>query len=244
MVLSPLPWVVGAALLRSTFYARHATAVLVTAALLSLAAGLPTLPDLLELGSWQAAGTGAILTALAEPLVLLLGLAAAAAAVVARPRGRWRIAAPGPIGPYVTVAVLAWMPTGLQTLERSPPGAMRSFARTEYSRLEGIEAVSSVTGAVMAAAVLFVAPRLRPGVAGAVLLTYAVPQLVSGIGDIAQLRETEFLILTPPAVLGLVGLVGVIVIALRWLLTAGRRVAAEEATAEPGPPPPPPPVLR
>ena len=241
MVLAPLPWLVGGGLLLSRRWVRHGTAIVVTAALLGVTAGLPTLPRLLEPGWWQDAGAGELAAVLGEPVAMLLGLLAAAAALWSRPRGGWRLAAPGPIGPYVAAAVLAWLPTGLQTLERSPPGAMRSFARTEYSRLDGLDAVASVTGAVLVFALLFVAPRLRPGVGAAVLLTYAVPQLASGIGDIAQVQVTEFLILTPPAVLGLVGLVGIIIVALWWLVTAGRRV---EAASLHGDSPPAPPVSR
>lgn len=243
MVLAPLPWLVGALLLLTDRWARHGTAVVVTAALLALTAGLPTLPGLFQAGWWQGAGVGEVVAVLGEPVAMLLGLLAAAAALWARPRGRWRIAAPGPTGVYVAAAVLAWMPTGLQTLERSPPGAMRSFARTEYSRLDGLDAVASVSGALLVAALLFVAPRLRPGVAAVVLLTYAVPQSASGIGDIAQVQVTEFLILTPPAVLGLVGLAGVIVIAIRWLWTAQRRVGQAIVVDEQAPPSPPPPPL-
>ena len=242
MVLAPLPWVLGGGLLLSRRWARHGTAIVVTAALLGVTAGLPTLPRLLEAGWWQGAGAGEVAAVLGEPVAMLLGLLAAAAALWSRPRGGWRLAAPGPIGPYVAAAVLAWLPTGLQTLERSPPGAMRSFARTEYSRLDGLDAVASVTGAVLVATLLFIAPRLRPGVGAAVLLTYAVPQLASGIGDIAQVQVTEFLILTPPAVLGLVGLVGVIIVALWWLVTASRRL--ETAVSLEGDSPPPPPVTR
>ncbi len=239
LVLSPLPWLVGGVLLLSKRWVHHGTAVVVTSALLSLAAGLPTLPELVEPGWWQGAGAAEVVAVLGEPVAVVLGLLAAVLAWWSRPKGAWWVAAPGPIGPYVAVAVLAWMPVGLQTLERSPPGAMRSFARTEYSRLDGVDAVASVSGAVLVALLLFVAPRLRPGVAAAVLLTYAVPQLASGLGDIAQIQVTEFLILTPPAVLGLVGLAGVIVIALRWLVTARRRVDQAVEVEEEEPPPPP-----
>jgi len=64
------------------------------------------------------------------------------------------------------------------------------------------------------------------------LLAFALPQLASAVGDVAQVRVTEFLILTPPAVLGTLGLVGVVVVAVRWLTLA-------PPTAPPGPPPPP-----
>ncbi|TVR22225.1 MAG: hypothetical protein EA387_09040 [Nitriliruptor sp.] len=224
-VLAPLPWLVGGVLLL-VGRAHLGTSVLVAAAALELPAGLPALSRALA-GGWPDGSTLVeALAILGQPVVLLLGLLAAVAAAWSRPREDWRVAAPGPIGVYVTVAILAWLPTALQTLERSPPGAMRSFARTELSRLEGLEAVASVSGAVVAAALLFVAPRLRPDVAGAVLLVFAIPQIADAIGDAAQVRVTEFLILTPPAVFGAVGLLGVTVLAIRWLVTARRRLAA------------------
>ncbi len=226
--LAPLPWLVGGVLLLVD-RTHLGTAVLVAAVALELPAGVPALSRALADGWGDGATLLEAMAILGQPVVLLLGLLAAVAAVWSRPRQDWRVAAPGPIGVYVTVAVLAWLPTALQTLERSPPGAMRSFARTELSRLEGLEALASVSGAVVAALLLFVAPRLRPDVAGAVLLVFAVPQIADAIGDAAQVRVTEFLILTPPAVLGDLGLLGVTVLALRWLVTAPRRIAAARA---------------
>ena len=239
-VLVALPWLAGAWLLVAR-RPRLGTAVLLTAAPLLVAAGLPTLPGLSVEGWWRADTSFEVLAVVGPPLVLVLALLVAVLAWWSRPRDGWRRAAPGPSGGYVAVAVLAWLPTALQTLELSPPGAMRSFARTELSRLDGIEAVASLTGAVVAAVVLFVAPRLRHDVGGAILLVFAVPQLTSAIGDLAQVRATEFLVLTPPAVLGMVGLLGVLVVAVRWLLVAppGAPVGAEGTTgASPEQPPP------
>ena len=227
-VVAPLPWLVGAwLLLRSVPRPRIGTAVLVTAAALSVPAALPSLPGVLRAGWWRAAPVE-ILATLGSPVLLLLAVGTAATALRTRPRGGWRLGAPGPVGVYVAVAVLAWLPTAFQTLERSPPGAMRSIARTELSRLEGVAAVASVTGAVVAAAVLLIAPRLRPAVAGAVLLVLAVPELLRSVGDLAQLRDTPDLIVTPPAVLGMIGLVGVVLVALYWLVTARDRMAAAD----------------
>jgi hypothetical protein len=76
-----------------------------------------------------------------------------------------------------------------------------------------------------------VAPRLRPEVAGAVVLVYAVPQLADAVGDLVQVRVTEHLIVTPPAVLGDIGLVGLVAVAAWWIGTAGRRYAAVAAGA-------------
>ena len=225
VVLAPLPWLVGAVLLL-VGRPRLGTAVLVAAAALGLAAELPALTGLVAGGAGSGTSLAARLAVVGQPVVLLLGVLAAATAWWSCPRDRWRVAAPGPIGVYVAFAVLAWLPTALQTLELSPPGAMRSFARTELSRLEGIEATSSVSGAVVAAVLLFVAPRLRPDVAGAVLLVFAVPRFAAAVGDAAQVQVTEHLILTPPAVLGSLGLVGVIVLAIWWLTVARRWLAA------------------
>ncbi|MFO7779194.1 MAG: hypothetical protein R6V28_12640 [Nitriliruptoraceae bacterium] len=234
-VLAPLPWLAGAGLLCAR-RPRLGTAVLLAAAPLLVAAGLPTLPAVVVEGWWRDAAAFEVLAVVGPPVVLLLAVAVAALAWWSRPRGGWRRAVPGPSGAYVAVAVLAWLPTALQTLELSPPGAMRSFARTELSRLDGIEAVASVTGAVVAAALLFVAPRLREDVGGAILLVFAVPQLTSAIGDLAQVRETEFLIVTPPAVLGMVGLVGVLVVAVRWLVvTSSPPPAGDDGAAGPRP---------
>jgi hypothetical protein len=240
-VLAPLPWLAGAWLLGAR-RPRLGTAVLLSAAALLLAAGLPTLPGLLIAGWWRDASPFELLATVGPPSVLALALLVAILAWWSRPRGGWRRTAPGPSGGYVTVAILAWLPTALQTVELAPPGAMRSFARTELSRLDGIEAVASVMGAVVAAALLFLAPRLRHDVAGAVLLVFAAPQLTDAVGDLAQVRATEFLILTPPAVLGMVGLLGVLVVAVRWLIVAPPRAASGGAGGtgdRPEPPPPP-----
>ncbi|MFO7960192.1 MAG: hypothetical protein R6U94_04520 [Nitriliruptoraceae bacterium] len=229
-VLAPLPWLAGAWLLCAR-RPRLGTAVLLAAAPLLVAAGLPSLPDLVAEAWWRSASAFEVLAVVGPPLVSVLAVSVAILAWWSRPRGGWRRAVPAPGGGYVAVAVLAWLPTALQTLELSPPGAMRSFARTELSRLDGIEAVASLTGAAVAAAVLFVAPRLRQDVGGAILLVFAVPQLTSAIGDLAQVRETEFLIVTPPAVLGMIGLVGVLVVAGRWLVATPPRPQADAGGA-------------
>jgi hypothetical protein len=108
----------------------------------------------------------------------------------------------------VALAVLAWLPTALQTLELSPPGAMRSFARTELSRLVGLEAGASVAYAVVVGGAAVRRAAAAPGGRRCVVLVYAVPQLADAVGDLVQVRVTEHLIVTPPAVLGMVGLVG------------------------------------
>jgi hypothetical protein len=229
VALAPLPWSVGGVLLLAG-RSHLGTGVVVGATALFLPAGLLSLSALGGNRS-TVAGFLDLVTVAGQPVVLLLGLLATAAALWSRPRQGWRTAAPGPIGVYVALAVLAWLPTALQTLELSPPGAMRSIARTELSRLVGLEAGASVAYAVVVAVLLFVAPRLRPEVAGAVVLVYAVPQLADAVGDLVQVRVTEHLIVTPPAVLGDVGLVGLIVVATWWIGTAGRRHADVDAGA-------------
>ncbi|MFU8842096.1 MAG: hypothetical protein ACNA8R_15510 [Nitriliruptoraceae bacterium] len=235
IALAPLPWLVGGLLVLAG-RAHLGTGVVVAATALFLPAGLRSLSALADAGP-SVSGPAALVIVGGQPAVLLLGLLSMAAALWSRPRQGWRTAAPGPVGVYVAVAVLAWLPTALQTLELAPPGAMRSFARTELSRLVGMEAGASVAYAVVVAALLLVAPRLRPEVAGAVLLVYAVPQLADAVGDLVQVRVTEHLILTPPAVLGDVGLVGLIALAVWWIGTAGRRHAVvARAAADPSAP--------
>jgi hypothetical protein len=225
VVLAPLPWLAGAVLLLVD-RAHAGTALLVAAAALGLVAGLVPVAELLGGAQVPGEGWSAGVARVGQPLVALLSLLAGAAALWSRPRGSWRLAAPGPFGAYVALAVTGWLPTALQTLELSPPGAMRSFARTELSRLEGLDAVASVSLAVIAAVLLFVAPRLRPDVAGVLVLVFALPQLASAVGDILQVRVTADLIVTPPGVLGTAGLVGLLVVATVWLTTARRRLAA------------------
>lgn len=233
VALAPLPWLIGGILLLAG-RAYLGTAVVATTAAVSLPSGLLAVAALRD--GWPPGGAATdLVPVLGQPAVLVLGLLAAGASLLAGPREGWRTAAPGPIGVYVTVAVLAWLPTALQTLELSPPGAMRSFARTELSRLEGLPAVTSVSYAVVVAALLFAAPRLRPEVAGAMLLVYAVPQLADAVGDLVQVRVTEHLIVTPPAILGDVGLVGLLVVGGWWITTAGRRHEAVTGDVAPSP---------
>lgn len=225
VVLAPLPWLAGAALLLAD-RAYAGTAMLVAAAAFGLVTGLVPIAGLLGGGGLTAGSLTDQVVAGGQPLVVLLGLIAAGAALWSRPHGSWRLAAPGPMGVYVAVAVTGWLPTAFQTLELSPPGAMRSFARTELSRLAGMDAVASVSLAVVAAVLLFVAPRLRPDVAGVLVLVLAVPQFASAVGDVLQVRVTENLIVTPPGALGTVGLLGLVVVASAWLATARRRLTA------------------
>lgn len=210
------PWLVGAALL-ILGRLRRAVAVLLTVSLLLVTTSLG---DLAVITSRPLAGLDPTaadwLQRFGGPTVWMLGLVTGVVVWFARPRGSWRWDAPGPFGAYVAVAVLAWLPAFRQ-VTFAPPGAPRRFIELEAAELGGLEAVSSLAGALAAAVVLWVAPRLRPDVAGAVLLTYAVPTLLGDVGGWAQVAGEEHVILTPAGVLGPVGLVGIIALGLWWV---------------------------
>jgi hypothetical protein len=228
-----LPWLAGAVLL-ARGSARRGAAVLVTAMVLLGVAGLrnvvtvmtlPALTGEVPVSTWLERFGGV--------LAWLLSLAAGITAFLARPRHAWRVAAPGPVGWYVAIAVIAWLPAAFQQTAFAPPGAPRRYVETEASELAGLEAVSSVASAVVVAALLWVAPRLRPEVAGAVLLTYAVPTLLADLGGILRVVNEEFVIFTPSGAIGLLGVIGLIGTGVRW---GSRRVVTPIE-------PPPPPVL-
>ncbi|MFP4636038.1 MAG: hypothetical protein ACLFRD_09255 [Nitriliruptoraceae bacterium] len=210
------PWLVGAALL-IVGQLRRAVAMLLTVSLLLVTTSLA---DLAVLAARPMAGLGPTaadwLQRFGGPSVWLLGLLAGVVAWFARPRGAWRWDAPGPYGSYVALAVLAWLPAFRQ-VAFAPPGAPRRFIEFELTELSGFEAAGSLTGALAAAVVLWVAPRLRPDAAGVVLLTYAVPVLLGDVGGWVQVASEEHMILTPAGVLGPIGLVGIIALGLWWM---------------------------
>ncbi len=213
-----LPWVAGGVLLASGRL-RLGVATVLTAAAVLLAdgiAGLSADGDVVQRGG--------------QALVLVLAVAAAVTTWLARPRGGWRDGARGPAGAYVAVAVLAWLPSVLRTTAFAPPGAPRRFVESKVEVLSGLDVTASLAGAVVALAVLFAAPRLRPEVGAASLVTFALLSLVASLGGIARVLDQAAMIFTPAGVLGLVGLLGLLVTALRW----SRRAAA------PRPPPTPP----
>lgn len=210
-----LPWVAGAILLAAGRH-RVGVATVLTASAVLLADGLAGLSadgDALQRGG--------------QALVLVLALAAAVSAWLARPRGAWRDGARGPSGPYVAVAVLAWLPSVFKTTAFAPPGAPRRFLESKLALLSGLDLTASLAGALVALAVLWVAPRLRPEVGAASLVTFALLTLAASLGGIATVVDQPAMIFTPSGVLGLVGVVGLLITAVRW----SRRAA--------GPPPPP-----
>lgn len=213
-----LPWVVGAALLAAG-RSRLGVATVLTAAAVLLADGIAGLSAASD--PVQRAG---------QALVLALALAAALSAWLARPRGGWRDGARGPTGAYVAVAVLAWLPSVFRTTAFAPPGAPRRFVETRVAELSGLDLAASVAGAVVALTVLWVAPRLRPEVGAASLVTYTLLTLVASLGGIARVLDEAAMIFTPSGVLGLLGLGGLLVTAVRWSRWAG---------APPPPPTPP-----
>ena len=226
-----LPWVVGAVLLLRG-RERIGSAVLLTAAAMAVADGIGALTpaiDLARLG--RLPGGAALVERVGGALVWLAALAAGIVAWRARPRGGWREAAPGPVGWYVTLAVFAWLPSLLRTTAFAPVGAPRRFAETDVSRLTGLEAAGSIAGAVVALVVLFVAPRLRRDIAGAVLLAYAAPTLLANLGAVVVVVTEDDMILTPAGVLGLIGLAGLVAAGAVW---SARRADAPGAAGAPG----------
>lgn len=216
-----LPWLVGAVLL-VVGRVRIGAAVLVTLTALVLPAGL--LPAVDAVRTWVDGGAPAVTLASLATITRFVGALVAAVAVLAvRPGPGWRAGAPGPRGGYVTVAVLAWLPSTFRTTAYAPPGAPRRFIETGFADLDTAQVAAAVAAGVVAAAVLWAAPRLRPAVAGAVALTYAVPTLVAEVAALLQVRTVPDLIATPPGVLGAVGLVGVTVVGLRWAWSGTRR---------------------
>jgi hypothetical protein len=217
-----LPWLVGAVLLAAD-RRRRGVAVIVTAGVLLLTSSLAGLGPLVDgsLGSVSGDLAGVVGT-FGGALLWLLALAAVGVAVAVRPPGPWRIDAPGPIGIYVAAAVLAWLPTALQTTAFAPPEAMRAFVTTQVGELTGLDAIANVSAAVAIALVLFVACRLRPDVGGVVLLTFAVPRLLAELDAVVRVTTEPFTIFTPAGVLGLLGLAAAVAIGVRWAATEPR----------------------
>jgi hypothetical protein len=213
------PWAAGAALL-AIGRPRVGTAVVVTSAVLSLgraggviAAVSGMVGDGGEASTWLFAGSAVV--------VWVMGVAAAVTAWLGRPRDGWRDSAPGPTGPYTAAAVLAWLPTAFTTTAFAPPGVPRRFLERTVSELDLVTFPSAVFP-VAFALVLFAAPRFSPSVASAIVLSFALPQstflteaLVATLGD----PDT---IPTPSGVLGAIGTVALVVIAVRWWLVSER----------------------
>ena len=222
------PWVV-AAVMFGVGAIRRAAAVALTAAALVVTTGLGSLSSLTDTPPGAQASAATWVASYGGVVVWSLAVVAGLLAWFARPRGGWRIQAPGPVGWYVTIAVIAWLPAALRSTQFAPPGAPRAFVETAASQLEGIDAVASVAGAVVVGLLLFVAPRLRPDIAGTVLLTYALPTLLADLGSVVRVATEQHVIFTPAGLIGLLGEGGLIVTGLIWSL---REVAAEPADAD------------
>lgn len=216
-----LPWLVGTAMFVAGA-TRRAVAVVLTAAVLVASAGLGSLQGLATRPPVAATSPWIDWVAhLGGAAVWFLAVAAGLLAWLARPRGGWRIEAPGPVGWYVTVAVLAWLPAAFRTSQFAPPGAPRAFVETVASQSTGLDLIASVASAGVVGLLLLVAPRLRPDMAGTVLLTYALPALLASLGSALRVVVEDDMILTPSGVLGLIGVVGLVVAGAIW---APRRI--------------------
>jgi hypothetical protein len=219
------PWLV-AAVMYALGATRHAAAVALTATVLVVTTGLGSFTTVIDAPPGPAASLTTWVAVYGGVVVWLLALVAGLLAWLARPRGGWRVEAPGPVGWYVTVAVIAWLPTAFRTTQFAPPGAPRAFVETVASRLEGLDVVANVAGAVVVGLLLFVAPRLRPDIAGTVLLTYAIPTLLADLGGVFRVATEDAVIFTPAGLMGLVGVAGLVVAGIIW---APRQVGSEPA---------------
>lgn len=209
-----LPWAAGAGLL-AFGSARLGTAVIVTSAVLSAPLAIGTVAPLRE--ALAGSGSGWQVVVLLGVGAWLAGSAAGVLAWLGRPRGDWRREAPGPGGRYTTAAVLAWLPVVFLTSAVAPPGAPRRFL--ELPTFVGLDLVGAtlVLSGVAAAAVLWVAPRRRRDVAGAMVLTFAVPLLLGQVDVVRAIAREPHVIPTPPGVLGAIGLAALLVLGSRWV---------------------------
>lgn len=221
-----LPWVVGAAIL-AWGRPRVGTAVVVVVAALSLSDVVGTVE--LAVGAvGHLAWDVATLSALGALVVWLSGIGAGACAWLGRPEGPWRLDAPGPGGLFTAAAIAAWLPTAFQSIAFAPPGAPRRFVEPLASDLDAASAPLLVDPLIVAL-VLLVAPRLRLLLAGAVTLTFALPQLVTQLATLRLAVLQELTIPTPSGVAGVVGLVVLVVVGSRWVVR-GRRRLSDAAT--------------
>jgi hypothetical protein len=223
-----LPWAAGAVLLVLR-QAWVGTAIVVTSAVLSAPLATGTAVTLREaVGN---APTGWWVVAVLAAGAWLAGSVAGVLAWLSRPRGDWRRGAPGPGGLYTTAAVLAWLPTVFLTSAVAPPGMPRHFL--ELPTVDGLDlvAVTLVTGGLTAAVVLWVAPRRRRDVAGAMVLTFAVPLLLGQVDVVRAIASEPHVIPTPPGVLGAVGLVTLLVLGSRWVADPPRERGEVSAAA-------------
>lgn len=191
-----LPWFVGAVLLACADLRRGA-AVIATIGALTIAGTATTFAR-----GWP--GTLAVVT------LAVAALSVVTAALATSRRGRFdhgrREQATHRLGSgwYVAAAVLAWLPSVLATTAFAPPGAPRRFVELSAGGADGL--VAAVVPGVVAAMILWAAPRVHPGVGGAVALTYALPALAAGVPAALAVARLPDVIFTPTGVLGPVGL--------------------------------------
>jgi hypothetical protein len=213
------PWASGAALL-AIGRPRVGTAVVVTSAVLSLgrvggviAAVSGVVGDGVEAFAWLVAASSVV--------VWGMGVAAAVAAWLGRPRDGWRDPAPGPSGLYTAVASLAWLPSAFTTTAFAPPGVPRRFLERTVTDLDPLTIPMAVFPAVLAL-VLVAAPRFSRPVASAILLSFALPQSVFLTEAIVSTLGDPDTIPTPSGVLGIVGTFALVIMAMRWWLVSDR----------------------
>jgi hypothetical protein len=229
-VAGALPWAVGAGLVAAR-RPRLGTAVVVTAAVLLV----PTLAPVLRAAQEVLTGAGATATAdtvtiLGGAALWLVSVVTGVVAFVLRPRGGWREGATGPHHGFTAAATLAWLGTMFASTAYAPPGAPRRFVELPAGP-DGIAAIATFGLPLVAAAVLWAAPRLTPAVGTAVLLTYVVPELADVIVSVQEVRTVPDVIFTPAGVLAPVGLLALLGFAAVWV----RAVRGDRT----GPPPPP-----
>jgi hypothetical protein len=218
-VAGALPWAVGAVLLAAR-RPRLGTAVLVTAAVLLV----PALAPVLRTAQVVVTGSGAETSAdtvmiLGGAVLWLVSVLTGVVAFVLRPRGGWREGATGPRHGFTAAATLAWLGTLFASTAYAPPGAPRRFVELPAGA-DGIAAIATFGLPLVAAAVLWAAPRLRPAVGAAVLLTYVVPELVTVVVSVQEVRTVPDVIFTPAGVCAPIGLLALLGFAIAWLRAA------------------------
>jgi hypothetical protein len=232
-----LPWVVGASLL---WHRRRAlgAAVVVPTTLLTL----PTVLRVAQTGI-ELVGDGGDAAAWTEfvggAALWLLAVGAGVTAWLARPAAGNRLEAPGVGNVYVVLAFLAWLPMVLASTQFLAPGAVgtdetaRHFYEFVWEASTGVGTVIGVSEAVLFGGLLLLGPAVRRDAAGAVVLTVVLPALTREIQTIVEVAGESFVISTPASFVGTIGLLGLAIIAIRWLVR-GAPAASDAARAAEG----------
>jgi hypothetical protein len=219
-----LPWFVGAVLLLRRRRALGA-AVLVPAAVLLLPSVLILVRRGIDLSGGASASAWA--DVIGSAATWSLAIAAGGVAWLARPRGGLRDGAPGRGNAYVILAFMAWLPTILASTQFVPPGApgtpqvARHFYEFLWETTSGLATVAGVSESLLVGLLLVVGPTLRRDLAGALVLVVVGPALILEAQTLLSVVGQSYVIPTPAAVLGLVGLVGTAVIAVLWVVNGG-----------------------